>query len=421
MGFGDQMIQRAGNRIQDIAEEKLMEGIETAFNSTVNAISNYATGSKKSSSKRKISRRRFKNPKKLRQVRRTIAHGPYTGKLAPAKVNGKKLRKGKQCLTVKKEEKGTISDPDVAYISIGQDYDRLVLHICRLIIFQLLKLARTQPVNYDNPVKGGLLRVDTNYYANPTDTAVTNFATSFAQDDTPDQMAATLFAKFKVEFLDTTVHIKNFQLFSARNTASELKATLHADYFKIGLSVYQALLVQNQTTADDSVGPSEDQSNAITANPVFLGIFDSNSNIVYQRERNDADDTTWNSWSHWNAILKTYSAAAQFFNPPNQVAEIFSNAKYSYKRILQPGEMKKIQQIQHYSGSINKIFKMFQRSFSGGTSPEPTKGGMRILSFDKMLSKVGDGSPVVIGYEMNQTIIGSIKYRYTAKQVPLYE
>lgn len=348
--------------------------------------------------------------------------GPYTGGMVPSLSYGSSRLGGKPCLVIHREQVGLTSDPDVVYLGLGCNYERIWRDICKTIMAAILSERKIAVVNWDNACNiNGI--VELVYYQFPTSTAITTAtALTFTNTSTPNTMATSLNAFFQT-FLDGVHKIKEIRMTDTSNVGVTLPVQMSASNLKIHINCYQTLLVQNQTLGASADATAAASATAVASNPLYCGIFDSNSNIVYQKDRNNTNDVSWVPWVHWDDAFPEVIervAAAQFTQIPNQVSNIFSNAKQTYKSLLQPGEMKKISLTHRFSGYLNSLIKQFQAIASvNNTNIMPMPGKQRIIAFDKMLDQ--ESTPVNVAWELNQKIVSRYSYKKITSTVPQYE
>lgn len=350
--------------------------------------------------------------------------GPYTGKMVPSLSWGKSTLRSKPSLVVHREQVGTSSDPDVVYLGLGPNYERIFRDFCKCVIAAILAERKIAVVNWDNPCNiNGI--VELVYYQDAASTGTTTAtALTFTNVSTANTMASSLYTFFQT--LVNNVHkFKEIRMTDTSNAAVTLPVQMSASNLKIQINCYQTLLVQNQTLGSTADATAAASSGAISSNPLYVGVFDANSNIVYQKDRSNINDASWEPWAHWDdafpeVIVRT--AASQFVTGtiPNQVSNIFANAKQTYKAILQPGEMKKINLTHNFSGYFNSLMKQFQDiSTLSHATIMPMAGKQRILAFDKMIDQTT--TPVNVAWELNQKIIGRFSYKKITNTVPQYE
>ena len=347
--------------------------------------------------------------------------GNYVGKMCKKVSYGKKKLKGRADCIGKNEIKGSVTDPNVTFVGFGVNFQNVWLYAVRAIVKRLFSLAGISILNWDNAIDG-TFQIQYTYYSTPVVTAVSARTISPAANASGRVIADDLVADFQAFVLASSAHkIKEFKLLD--NTGATLKtiAWMSGSNLDIEVRISQALLVQNVTVS----GSSNSSTDSVEANPLFVNVFDSNSNIVYQKERGDFDLLTWLPWTTYNNVwpsVYTRTAAANFpvGQVPNQVAKFFSNAKQTSKSILQPGKMKKIQSFHVYGGNVNKWLKTFYEVIAlDGNNPFPMPCKHRIVAFDKMLNQ-DTGNGVTVAYELNETITSISKYHKPKNTVPLY-
>lgn len=401
----------------DVANQALDYGIQQGSKMVFDALSSKSSssGSKRTYLNRKINRKYNKRNRKTM--------GVYTGKLVPNVQFGRNLLKGKPAVKELKEIAGQKDDDNVVYIGIGLNYENLLENWFRLLCHALFSKANFQVNNYDNdiPILASS-RIDTIYYTGVTTTAIASDSTALVVNETLNGAASKMRISWTAFTSPSGVHkIKEIRLY---NGSTNMVATISGSNLQLSLSVYQTVLLQNQTLSATAGTNTDD----VSANPLHIGVFDSNSNIVYQKNRDNTDITTWKPWLHYNDVypeIFAYGAKDQFDFVgttiiPNQVSNMFSNAKQTYRALLQPGEMKKIKLVHHFNGNINKWMKFFWRIIADDASDLPIEmpGKQRIIAFDKMLDQ--DASKVIVGYEMNQQTSGKWKYFISKNIVPIY-
>lgn len=409
------------NSVYDAAPKEY-KGYISAANSTANigrAAYDYINDRKRSESSRK--RRKMS----VSASRDALFGGPYAGKLCPSLVFGKNKVKGKSQMVVHKEVKGTAQDDNVVYLGIGINYEDLMRKVVTLMVHCLMKKANFWITNFDTTflVTAGQIRLV--YYNTPTATATSSLSIATTTASTINSMGAALWAAINSTFVISSGTNKLKELyFDTQNVNTNLQAGLSLSNLKICFKVTQALLIQNQTTGSVA---TELESTSVTANPLYCSVFDANSNIVYQRDRNNVAHATWEPWIHFNDSfpeLFVRTAANQFDAGvrPNQCSNIFANAKRSHNGLFQPGEMKKIQLIHNIGGYVNWWFTEFWNLAQNdvGIDPSNHPGKQRILSFDKMLNQDA-AIKVTIAYELNQVLRGKYYYKPTNNIVPQYE
>lgn len=361
-----------------------------------------------------LSKKRYK----LHGAVSTVAHGVYTGKLCPPLYGPSGKLKKKPCLVEHREINGVVTDPNVCFVGMGYNYQRIIDKFFEVLMFCICSKGGLDISNYDNEVYG-TFSVSYDYYGSSIATATSSRTVNFVTNSSLKTMASALKGDMVAVFGSNVHKIKEFRFFDSANIASAPMCTMSASNIYLEISVKNALLIQNQTLS----GESGDSVTAVNANPVILNVHDSTSNIVYEKTRRNIDDLSWQPWVCFN---NTYPevyvrvAANQFTNLPNQISDFFSNAKVSYRRVLQPGEMKKIQSGYTFKGYVNQWFKDFREQIAaaGGGNPIGMRGGQRICSFDKMIDNETAG--VAIAYELNSVLTGKYKYKKTTNIVPLY-
>lgn len=395
-------------------------GKELMFNATRNAI-NYGTNYIR---KRMASGSSSKTPYKKGKYSSKGSGGVYTGKLVPVKSWGKSKFPKKPICTIHKEDVGTVQDVNVAFVGMGMNYENLWDMCVRNVVYLLLQKAGITITNWDNSLDATHFRIDMTYYLDPLATATTQGTASFLANASPNDIVSGLKSFMTTSFTTESVpKIKEFDLRDIRNAVSVKASHIVASGILNYVNCYQTVLIQNQTSGEGTVDNL--LSTSILSNPLYIGVFDSNSNIVYEKTREEDDVKTWEPWVTYDdnyPEIYQRTAQNQFNVVPNQISDIFSNAKHTYRSVLQPGEMKKISLIHKYKGSLNYFLKMLYQIAKGDKVPRrvvPIKGCQRIIAFDKMLSQ--DISPVKVSYEMNQKTVCCYKYKGSKEILPIYQ
>ena len=358
-------------------------------------------------------------PFSKKRKRKVAFGGTYKGKLVPKLTYGTQKLKQRPVVVTHKETNGTVTDPDVAFVGIGVNYEFVCRELCKAIVHCVFKEYGINVSNYDDRAffVGRLLL---NHWSQPASTAITNTAVAIVSTDSFNAIATSVFNALQGLPTGQVAKFKEFVLEDQANAVNVRDTHIDASGLYMEVSIYAALLLQNIT---DGSGATDDQTTSVNANPLYINVYDSNSNIVYQKSRDAATLATYTPWVHYNDTYPevfTKVAATQFpaAQRPNQVADFFSNAKMKYKRIMQPGSMKKVQLVHHFSGNFNKLYKTFADPFSGYTSVTHQKGKQRIVAFDKMINT---GEDVSVAYEMNQKTSTKYTYKPAKEIVPQYE
>lgn len=403
-----------GDPILEFALDTAMAG---AKYDPFHGMSGYTTGAKRQ-------RTYATGPTRRRRRKKIgVTGGVYTGKLVPDCKWGK-AKAMKPKLRMLKEFSGTTTDPEVVFIGMGVNYEDLLKNVTKLIVHAIFSMCGYNITNYDLGLnfEGNLAVI---YYNSPTAVSISSFNVAITNNQTVNDIANTMWTALNTNFGggNGAHKLKTFRLLSTRNAVDQLMGQFSASNLKIPMQVYQTVLVQNQTKG--AIEASDNQTTNVAANPLHIGVFDANGNIVYEKDRSNDIPTGWKPWITYNdsypELYLRDTANWVVGQRPNQVASIFSNAKQKYRAILQPGEMKKIKLVHRFSGNVNYWYSKFYRIVADDVSslPVPLPGKQRIIAFDKMLD---DGAtPVLVGYEMNQQTSGSWKYKKPKNIVPVFQ
>lgn len=372
-------------------------------------------------------RSRTEAPRKRRRTKKfhkSKSTGVYTGKMVPPLSYGNKVKMTKPKLIALKEDTGKVTDPEIVWVGLGVNYSELILSACKLLAHCIFSKANYHIANYDNTI-GFVGNIRYEYYLSPLVTTPSARTVNIVAGDSLNDVGLNLFTDFRTFSTINGPHkFKEIFLVSTSNLQPQTLCTLNCSSLYVNLGVYQTLLLQNETLAGDSSANTDN----VASNPLQISVFDSNSNIVYQKQRVDAALPTWEPWLHYNNTypeIFTRTATNQFGadQRPNQLSKIFSNAKQTYRAILQPGEMKKVQLRHKFSGNWNNwlstFFFIFANDGTTDIAPCALPGKSRIMAFDKMIS-TGD-SQTTVGYELNQQVSGSYRYKKPKDIVPQYD
>ena len=360
--------------------------------------------------------------------RKSYAFAPhYVGKTfsGRTKFGDKYNRKYIESFVEKTEINSTVSDTDVVYVGIGINYEKITTGVCRTILKCLLDVSGQKITDFNAEVIG-TYRINFVYYQEITSTSITTATITLGgANQTLFAMANTLKAGIVTSMPISVPLISSIELqqITDGGTGYTTVSHINANQLKIQCVTSQALLIQNRTLGTDAGATDVDYSALnVTNNPICGYVWSKKGNIINPKVKSETTNATYKPFCTYDDSLPEVfnrKGSEQWVNSPNQLAQTMESCNSFGKFVLQPGQMKKINQSIVWKKHLNWYFQTFFAVFAADNpSVHKRPGNIKLLGFDKMLA--GDSPEITIGYELNQTTRFDYYIKKDEKTLPIY-
>lgn len=352
----------------------------------------------------------------------------YTGRVLKKITYGnkRKVRQAKYPLVEKIEIGGTTSDPDVVYLSMGPNFQRIADSVAKIVIYALFNKAGFEFSNFDKKI-GRVFRVDTKFYDTYTQVSPATLSQFTVSSNATTTTYADLASLWLTQLISSSTTIAtdltSIQLFESSDVSdTDLIGEIDPKKLIIKGVLAYALLFQNQSLGGSAGATSSD---SVTNNPLHVTHYQVLGNMYTEKQRSDGvlvgtdvRPATYKAFAHWGTTdykdLIVRTAAAQWTTPQYQAGKIFTNTKKANTFIMNPGQMKKTTMNIVEAHSLSRWIGVLHYFFvSSNPSLRPVRfGGSRMLIFDKMINS---GEDVSVSYELN--IKSSWGYHLNSKEM----